>query len=371
MQPSTTIGSIPISGSTTASSTSTGPAMGTFSSTTAATGVSNRPKEASNNSEQRSNNTKTDDRPAKRSRQTKRASSQDTENNQKSAKSSPSRRSRPSSSQRSSPATTSTAAADYDEEEEEEEEEQQPVAVVPRRQSRRHQPRFKYTSFAVKGFNILPTRNITSTFDRTDATYFPGNKAGSQEIAPDVSSCSRKTMMMLFSHGIKPEEEWRDTIVIHPGSRNLRIGRSSDAFPKTVPHVIARRMKQGQQPKSGEDPTTRDVKAVAATAAAVNQNEEKESSPSGERGPVSDVDMLNFNNRDEALKEIKNELKWRMKAAKRRAVPNAEGQVIGFNTQAYQETIPDHNDPYKVEWTELKPGQPVPEYFVGEKVIAE
>jgi actin-related protein 8 len=72
---------------------------------------------------------------------------------------------------------------------------------------------------------------------------------------------------------------------------------------------------------------------------------------------------------DYALREIKGELKWRMKNAKRRAVPNAEGQVIGFNTTAFKETILDHNDPYKVEWIEpntaAKNGV---DYFVGEKV---
>lgn len=30
-----------------------------------------------------------------------------------------------------------------------------------------------------------------------------------------------------------------DTIIIHPGSSNIRIGRATDAFPKTVPTVIA------------------------------------------------------------------------------------------------------------------------------------
>lgn len=69
--------------------------------------------------------------------------------------------------------------------------------------------------------------------------------------------------------------------------------------------------------------------------------------------------------RQEALQEIRGELKWRMKNAKRRAVPNAEAQVIGFNTTAFKETILDHNDPYKVEWTETTSNA---EYFVGEKV---
>lgn len=32
-------------------------------------------------------------------------------------------------------------------------------------------------------------------------------------------------------------------IVIHPGTRFLRIGRASDVFPLEVPHVIARKSK--------------------------------------------------------------------------------------------------------------------------------
>ncbi|KAG2234968.1 hypothetical protein INT48_005122 [Thamnidium elegans] len=160
----------------------------------------------------------------------------------------------------------------------------------------RPQPHFKYTTFPVKGYNILPTRNITSTFARNDTTYFPGSKAGAEEISPD------------------PEEEWRDTIIIHPGSRNLRLGFASEAFPKCVPHVIARRFKNKVQQE--------DMDMTIET----EEDEEK---------------------RQEALQEIRGELKWRMKNAKRRAVPNAEAQVIGFNTTAFKETILDHNDPYK------------------------
>uniref|UniRef100_A0A4W6C4M6 Actin related protein 8 n=1 Tax=Lates calcarifer TaxID=8187 RepID=A0A4W6C4M6_LATCA len=38
-------------------------------------------------------------------------------------------------------------------------------------------------------------------------------------------------------------------VVIHPGSRSLRIGRATDTLPVTVPHVIARRHKQSGQPR--------------------------------------------------------------------------------------------------------------------------
>lgn len=42
-------------------------------------------------------------------------------------------------------------------------------------------------------------------------------------------------------------------MVIHPGSRTLRIGRATDTLPVTVPHVIARRHKQSGQARH-EDP---------------------------------------------------------------------------------------------------------------------
>ena len=118
--------------------------------------------------------------------------------------------------------------------------------------------------------------------------------------------------------------------MIHPGSRNLRIGLASEAFPISVPHVIARRQ---NQPPAQQDSLT----------------------------PPADQEK-----REAALRDIRNELKWRMKNAKRRVVPNAESQVIGFNATGYKETVLDHNDPYKVEWTDLSSRT---DYFVGEKAL--
>lgn len=48
-----------------------------------------------------------------------------------------------------------------------------------------------------------------------------------------------------------PQEQIQSNfvIVIHPGSRTLRIGRATDNLPVTLPHVIARRHKQNGQPR--------------------------------------------------------------------------------------------------------------------------
>lgn len=44
-------------------------------------------------------------------------------------------------------------------------------------------------------------------------------------------------------------------IVIHPGSQNLRIGLASDALPKTVPMVVARKWKMSESEEDGGEPS--------------------------------------------------------------------------------------------------------------------
>ena len=44
------------------------------------------------------------------------------------------------------------------------------------------------------------------------------------------------------------------TIIIHPGSQNLRIGLASDALPKTVPMVIARRWGKNESEETEDEP---------------------------------------------------------------------------------------------------------------------
>ena len=43
-------------------------------------------------------------------------------------------------------------------------------------------------------------------------------------------------------------------IVIHPGSQNLRIGLASDALPKSIPMVIARRSNSSESEEYGGEP---------------------------------------------------------------------------------------------------------------------
>lgn len=56
-------------------------------------------------------------------------------------------------------------------------------------------------------------------------------------------------------------------IVIHPGSQNLRIGLGSDALPKTVPMVIARKWKESEDEEDDGEPCPKRMKVDGADAA--------------------------------------------------------------------------------------------------------
>ncbi|RUP51885.1 hypothetical protein BC936DRAFT_144904 [Jimgerdemannia flammicorona] len=70
------------------------------------------------------------------------------------------------------------------------------------------------------------------------------------------------------------------------------------------------------------------------------------------------------------LRTLEHELKHRMKLAKRRPVANARAQVTSFNASVHPENIPDHNDPYKVEWTDVGTnGETGPGFLIGQKAL--
>lgn len=57
------------------------------------------------------------------------------------------------------------------------------------------------------------------------------------------------------------QEVWGSKIVVvHPGSQNLRIGLASDALPRTVPMVIARKWNQTESEDESEGPLPKRAK---------------------------------------------------------------------------------------------------------------
>ncbi len=64
------------------------------------------------------------------------------------------------------------------------------------------------------------------------------------------------------------------------------------------------------------------------------------------------------------------ELKTRMRNNKRRVLPNSKELVINYNKRTPPDIISEHNDPMRVDWTEL-PSDPAaaPEHFTGHSAL--
>nr|CAG8458907.1 13516_t:CDS:10 [Entrophospora candida] len=182
---------------------------------------------------------------------------------------------------------------------------------------RKYTPKLKFTNFSAQP--SIVTKYVTSN--------------GEEEVGEEQLEELEEVEEMQEPEGYR-------TLVIHPGSRNLRIGRASNAFPQVIPHVIARRFWNVSSKPKNED--------------GVDHNES-----------IKQEETINVQFK-QVVNDIKKELKDRMKAAKRRPVANAQSQVHSFNKSAHSEIIADHNDPYRVEWTDVDDGST---YYIGEKAL--
>ncbi|TLS31399.1 hypothetical protein PpBr36_03608 [Pyricularia pennisetigena] len=116
-------------------------------------------------------------------------------------------------------------------------------------------------------------------------------------------------------------------IVIHPGSQNLRIGFASDALPKTIPMVVATKWPQ-------------------------TEDEEHEALPRRQFEATS-PDQKYGEEWAKRYQRMSNDLKVDMRANKRKVLPNSKELVQNFNRRTKGETIPKHNDPIEVAWTDV------------------
>ncbi|TVY67405.1 putative actin-related protein [Lachnellula suecica] len=116
-------------------------------------------------------------------------------------------------------------------------------------------------------------------------------------------------------------------IVIHIGSQNLRIGFANDALPKTVPMAIALPAKFSESDASKPLPI----------------REDSDETPEEQFGEEFSKKFV----------KMSNELKTDMRANKRRVLPNSKELVVNYNRRTVPEKIPEHNDPIRIEWTDI------------------
>lgn len=134
-----------------------------------------------------------------------------------------------------------------------------------------------------------------------------------------------------------------DTIVIHPGSQLMRIGRATDGLPNSVPMVIA----------------------VPNTS-----TEELEYPVFPERSTYEDGELY-FGEKFDAVKTVvTKDFKARMRYYKRRMNPNSRDSAASFNKKQVPEEVPDDYDPSKKDWIDRDdPLLKERTYFAGNEAL--
>ncbi|KIJ20923.1 hypothetical protein PAXINDRAFT_95903 [Paxillus involutus ATCC 200175] len=130
-------------------------------------------------------------------------------------------------------------------------------------------------------------------------------------------------------------------VVIHPGSRYLRIGKASDVTPLSVPNVIARKHKPPIPEPTFVESITRPRKGRDVHSSTPHP-------PNGDEyavSPPSDDDPFEVK-----LASIIVSLRERMRFYKLRVTPHATSIASTFNERFKPEIIPEYNDPFQVEW---------------------
>jgi len=162
-------------------------------------------------------------------------------------------------------------------------------------------------------------------------------------------------------------------LVIHPGSRNLRIGLASDALPKTIPNVIARRFSHAEFEEEDGGPRPKRFKVDTEDVDMREDTPEEEGTTyrrtrgaakratSVEKEPIPVVSTF-----EQTFKTLSEQLKIQMRQNKRRILPNSRESAVAYNKRMTPETIKDHNDPNRAEWTDVSES---PEFIVGSEAL--
>lgn len=222
---------------------------------------------------------------------------------------------------------------------------------------------------------------------------------------PEVSSAEHRLCYSHQAHSLSIERDpeialdpLHKTIVIHPGSTWLRIGRASDAFPSTIPNVIARKSRtfvpstsneKGKQRADAPAPP-RVVPAAMPSLAAFNSLPPLPSSHNNTVYQEDDDDLsMNSDSDDQnsstmgdddpsdptvpldplsaKINSIRGDLRVRMRAFKLRGQGNGNAQAAAYNATVVPDATADFNDPGEIEWTKTE-GKEAEEVYVGLKV---
>lgn len=171
-------------------------------------------------------------------------------------------------------------------------------------------------------------------------------------------NAARKKEMVAEEVAPSPDQRrGSHVIVIHPGSRFLRIGRASDVTPASIPNVIARKHKPPAPVPTYVEGISRPRKGQAPQLS-VSANAD---------GDEYAVDITSDDPFDTKMGSIIVSLRERMRFYKLRVTCNAARVASTFNEQFKPEIIPEVNDPFLVDWIQ-EPLEDT-EVLVGERAL--
>ncbi|EIW69617.1 hypothetical protein TREMEDRAFT_62486 [Tremella mesenterica DSM 1558] len=148
-------------------------------------------------------------------------------------------------------------------------------------------------------------------------------------------------------------------LIIHPGSKNLRIGRASDFYPKEVPNCIAR------PKKKLESRTSPSPEPSAKRSAETPDQRETKRQRNGHARKTNGDDEAAEDPMDKKIGYLREYLRGHL-VANRLATDWREGnRVVTYNQKVKPEPVPEHNDPYRIDWTEVGERG----YLVGEEAL--
>ncbi|GAA5852273.1 hypothetical protein JCM3766R1_004922, partial [Sporobolomyces carnicolor] len=292
---------------------------------------------------------------------------------------------------------------------------------MPPKSTRGGSQPLKYTSFNVVGY--LNAKNVASTFAKSDQQSWFARRSTQDEwdtareskrrrlmASEEELSSSSSSINVLTSQPpggrVKPPrradpttsstDPLARTIVIHPGSRWLRIGRASEPAPIAVPNVIARKSRQpassaqrrdttdhSQAPTQTPTQTQTSVRPVspprpsATTATPVRQGDDDVVDEANEVGSDEDDEEQNGGggSTEEArgqratdplaakIMSIKADLRARMRAYKLRGQGNGNSQAATYNSTVVPESMGEEFEGDH-EWTTGEA-----EVWVGNKAV--
>lgn len=206
----------------------------------------------------------------------------------------------------------------------------------------------KFTSFHVP----LPPnpKHVGTTYLKSESQTLWSRNAGK------ASAAARSRAQPDELAGAAEGRRGSKVIVIHPGSRFLRIGRASDVTPATIPNVIARKHK----------PPVPQPTLVEGISRPRKDRERGHVSTVVQPGDEYSVGLASDDPFDAKVAAIQVSLRDRMRFYKLRVTTNAATVASQFNEQFKPETIPEANDPFRIDWI-TSPGEEP--FLVGDKAL--